>query len=640
MRFHWLLPSTLSIFLLSSPAFAARLKSWHFDANQNRLEFKTDGAVQPKAKLIFNPTRLVIDLPGTTLQRPTVKQQVGGAIRTIRVGQFDDQTTRLVLELAPGYRLDPQQVKFQGDTSSQWMVQLPMPQKVASNLPSPSLLPRQQLEERSRATSQRKVFTVVTPSSGGSPDARPLSLRTVAQTTKAVVQVENVRVTGDGLFIRTRGGGTPQIKVLRSSDRSTIYVDVTGAVLSPRLFKKPTVPINRYGVSRIQLTQVQTSPPVVRIMLQVNKNSPDWQASVSRFGGVVLLPIRGIAAATVVNTQPQPNREESVSATRPDKQIPDLATIRSIELVGDGTGLLVRADQPLTYTSGWDRSTGLYSITVPDAQLDRSVKGPTLNANSPVLRVRLRQSDPRTVVILVQPAAGVRIGELNQPARELLSLELQRSSTVLVPPSNPVSSVPVPAPVTQTPSPQPTSVPKKRILVIVDPGHGGKDPGAIGIGGLQEKNVILPIAQQVAVLLEKQGLQTLLTRKDDYFVDLGPRVTIAERANADLFVSIHANSMPGNRSDVNGLETYYFSSGERLARTIHRSILQNVNTRDRRVRKARFYVLRKSSMPSVLVEVGFVTGREDAPRLGTSAYQNQMAAAIARGILQYIQQNF
>jgi N-acetylmuramoyl-L-alanine amidase len=108
---------------------------------------------------------------------------------------------------------------------------------------------------------------------------------------------------------------------------------------------------------------------------------------------------------------------------------------------------------------------------------------------------------------------------------------------------------------------------------------------------------------------------------------------------ADLFVSIHANSINLSRPDVSGLETYYYSSGQRLARTIHSSILQSLDIKDRGVRQARFYVLRKSSMPSVLVEVGFVTGREDAAKLSNPDYRNQMAQAIARGILQYIQQN-
>jgi N-acetylmuramoyl-L-alanine amidase len=113
---------------------------------------------------------------------------------------------------------------------------------------------------------------------------------------------------------------------------------------------------------------------------------------------------------------------------------------------------------------------------------------------------------------------------------------------------------------------------------------------------------------------------------------------MARQANVNLFVSIHANSID-NRPDVSGLETYYYSSGERLAETIHNSILQSINIKDRRVRQARFYVLRNNPMPAVLVEVGFVTGVEDAPRLGTADYQNQMAQAIARGIIQYIQQN-
>jgi N-acetylmuramoyl-L-alanine amidase len=375
--------------------------------------------------------------------------------------------------------------------------------------------------------------------------------------------------------------------------------------------------------------------------LQVTKNSPDWRASVSRFGGIVLLPTRGIAAATVINPRPQLAGRQVVPVRTLAQQRSEVAIVQSVELAGNGTQLLIRADQNLLYTSGWERSSGAYSITLANAQLAKSVKGPALDANSPLLRVRLRQTDPTTVVILVQPAAGVRIGELNQPGRELLSLQLQRSSTVLLPPgSTPSPTITAPPPATQPRPSSPPRVTQGRVVVLIDPGHGGKDPGAIGLAGLQEKDVILPISKQIMEILKKQGVQVVITRDSDYFVDLAPRVAIAERVDADLFVSIHANSMPANRSDISGLETYYFSSGERLARTIHSSVLRNINIRDRGVRKARFYVLRKSSMPSVLVEVGFVTGREDSPRLGTSAYQNQMADAIARGILQYIKQNF
>ena len=115
--------------------------------------------------------------------------------------------------------------------------------------------------------------------------------------------------------------------------------------------------------------------------------------------------------------------------------------------------------------------------------------------------------------------------------------------------------------------------------------------------------------------------------------------SLADSIDAKLFVSIHANAI-ASRSHVNGLETYYFDSGLPLAQTTHSTILQNVNVRDRRVRKARFYVLRKSSMPSMLVEVGYVTGIENSPRLATQAYQSQMAQAIARGISSIFSRNF
>jgi N-acetylmuramoyl-L-alanine amidase len=177
------------------------------------------------------------------------------------------------------------------------------------------------------------------------------------------------------------------------------------------------------------------------------------------------------------------------------------------------------------------------------------------------------------------------------------------------------------------------------VVVIVDPGHGGPDPGAIGVGGLQEKEIVMSISQQVASLLEQQGIQAVLTRSGDYDLDLAPRVSMAERANANIFVSIHANSIDMSRPDISGLETYYYSSGSRLAQSIHNSILQNVDIKDRGIRTARFYVLRKTSMPSVLVEVGFVTGREDAAKLSNPSYRSQMAQAITRGILQYLQQS-
>jgi N-acetylmuramoyl-L-alanine amidase len=171
---------------------------------------------------------------------------------------------------------------------------------------------------------------------------------------------------------------------------------------------------------------------------------------------------------------------------------------------------------------------------------------------------------------------------------------------------------------------------------LIDPGHGGQDSGAPGIGGVLEKDIVLSVSRKVAAILRQSGVEVVMTRNSDYFVTLPGRVAMVPRVGADVFVSIHANSIR-NRPDVNGLEVYYFGpGGERLARSIHRSVIQNVGVNDRRVRKARFYVLRRNSVPSTLVELGFVTSPSEVRRLASPAYQNEMAAAIARGILNFI----
>ena len=132
VKLPWLLSSLVGTVLISAPARADVLQSWQFDARQNRLTFTTDQGVQPTAQFLANPPRIVVDLPGIRLGRPKTNQLVGGAIQAVRTGQFDAQTARLVVELAPGYTLDPQQVQVRGRSQTQWTVQLPTPRAALS----------------------------------------------------------------------------------------------------------------------------------------------------------------------------------------------------------------------------------------------------------------------------------------------------------------------------------------------------------------------------------------------------------------------------------------------------------------------------------------------------------------------------
>lgn len=116
-----------TLLLSASVAQAGQLTTWQFSRDGRKLSFKTNQAVQPKALLLFEPTRLVIDLPGTTHRGPTVTQQLSGYFTTLRVGQFDENTARLVLEVRTGYTLNPKQIKFTGYNPIDWSVDIPNP---------------------------------------------------------------------------------------------------------------------------------------------------------------------------------------------------------------------------------------------------------------------------------------------------------------------------------------------------------------------------------------------------------------------------------------------------------------------------------------------------------------------------------
>ncbi|CCI23041.1 N-acetylmuramoyl-L-alanine amidase [Microcystis aeruginosa PCC 9809] len=630
MRFHWLFLSALTWLLVAAPAWAGKLVFWRFDTNENRLVFTTDNRVQPRAQMITNPTRIVIDLPGIKLGQPNINRPIGNIVRSVRIGQFDAETTRLVIELAPGYTFDPQQVKIRGISPTQWTVELPEPQPIREETQPP-----------------------VTPDPTPPPDrgsTRPTPPPPVSQTDNN----DDFQVTRNGLFVRLEQNGDERsIRSQRSRDGKKIEFELPGATL-PSSLTGQTIPVNRYGVGDIQFSQ--TANQRAKISLSVNKDSPDWQALYSRFGGLVLLPRGGLGSVdnissppptSATNPNPRPNNPPPKTANNPPSSN-RLATISSIDLAGNNDRLLIRADLPLKANGSVNRD-GVYELSIENAKLAESFRGPRFGRSSPIYQLRVRQESSNRVLILVQTAAGFQLGQLTQTGNQTLALELLSSRN-----SSPVSQVPdsttIPVPLPpntgqfnppprpSNPTPNPPQQRNSRFLVVIDPGHGGKDPGAIGIGGLQEKNVILPISLEVTRILQQQGIDVRLTRDSDFFVTLQGRTDLANRIDADLFVSIHANSMGKGRPDVNGLEVYYFGD-RRLSDTIHRNIVRSVDMRDRGVRRARFYVLRTSRMPSTLVEVGFVTGAEDAAKLANVNFQRQMAAAIARGIMEYIQRN-
>ena len=201
---------------------------------------------------------------------------------------------------------------------------------------------------------------------------------------------------------------------------------------------------------------------------------------------------------------------------------------------------------------------------------------------------------------------------------------------------------------------------KKIYTIVLDPGHGGKDPGNRA-GSHYEKTATLALAQELSSQLKASGFKVILTRTKDKFVELTERTDLANRANADLFVSLHFNATESGKADVSGPETYCItpvgasSSNAQgvganygatpanlsekqsllLAYQVQKSLVKNLDVEDRSVRRARFAVLRDAEMPAILIESGYMTHPVEGKKIFDFAYRKQTAAAIVKGILNY-----
>ena len=169
--------------------------------------------------------------------------------------------------------------------------------------------------------------------------------------------------------------------------------------------------------------------------------------------------------------------------------------------------------------------------------------------------------------------------------------------------------------------------------VVIDAGHGGHDRGGIPSNIIPEKGVALDTAKRVKAYLQDAGLRVVMTRSTDDFIPLSQRVAISNEQKNAIFVSIHYNSAP--RRGACGIETFGNSAGLPLARRIQRNLMKTTTGDDRGVKQRVFFVLRKNRKPAVLVECGFLTNPADAARANSAAYRSQLAAQIARAIVEY-----
>ncbi|MBI3696304.1 MAG: N-acetylmuramoyl-L-alanine amidase [Acidobacteria bacterium] len=445
-----------------------------------------------------------------------------------------------------------------------------------------------------------------------------------------------------------------KVKGDRLTNPDRVYLDLRGIRLAPEL--KATVPVNDELVKQIRLAHTQVG--VTRVVVDLKVDAVHTLSMLTNPPRVVVeLRERGAAAATAPTATATPATVTATKAPEPAAS-PASPSPRVVPPNAAQAGMVAATRQPEPAAP----SPGSPKVARPKAgQADLgATRSPETSAPSSSAPSKVAPSkDVQTAVAAAKPA---------DPA-----------ATSLAPSASPKMAPPKAA--------QPTSRGERNLVralglkigrVVIDAGHGGHDTGTIGPTGFMEKDLTLDIAKRLGDLIaERTGSEVVFTRSEDSFVALEERTTLANEKQADLFISIHANSsrLPG----VRGIETYYLnltadreamevaarenaasqksihelqdlvakitltekiSESREFASQVQRALYttvarDNATLRNRGVRKAPFVVLIGARMPSVLAEISFLSNPRDEKLLKTPAYRQKIAEALYKGVAGY-----
>jgi len=352
------------------------------------------------------------------------------------------------------------------------------------------------------------------------------------------------------------------------------------------------------------------------------------------------------------------------------------------------TRLVLDLDQEIHPPPSDQQNETEFQLELPHTRILKKALSKTASKNFPI-NATISRTAQGTLVLTIptQPWKRYKWYLLQKPTRIVLDLypeASQKATTVKAPEPSPQPSAPPPV-VAQIPpppliiAPPADSVTKKDMIIVLDPGHGGKDPGALGRKGTREKDIVLKISNHLRDLLAKETNATVfMTRDSDVFIELKDRATFANQHKADLFVSIHINSHP--KQSIKGLELYHFGEAsdpralevaarengtplednapawqfiladklhdkkiedsQEFAWTTKKALVKYLEPfykiKDHGVKTAPFFVLRMTTMPAILAEIAFISNPTEEKLLKSSTYQQRMAQGIFEGIKSYL----
>ncbi|MDQ7859115.1 MAG: N-acetylmuramoyl-L-alanine amidase family protein [Armatimonadota bacterium] len=432
--------------------------------------------------------------------------------------------------------------------------------------------------------------------------------------------------------------GPLRAETRRLPDPERLVVDLHGGA-----FRLPDQdhPVGDAGVVRVRAGQFQTKPYVTRVVFDLDR-AVDARVLAAPDSFALLLEVRPLGAPAAQTRPPAP----PVAAPQPPPPAPDVAPSPP---VAAGPPAITPAQEP----PSTHEAPVAPAEPAPDDGLPRirQVRVEQLSARfrvivegtTPLTYTVRELPEPDRIVVDVAdaifvpvkqeiPVAGAVVEEVRaaqfqtEPNVTRVVVVLRRKTAYTVFAGGDAGQFLV----VEIPEPS-----LRAHVVAIDAGHGGRDPGAIGPTGLQEKDVVLDIAQRVRELLVRAGVRVVMTRETDTFVDLPDRPRAAKQQGASVFVSIHANA--STRPAVAGSETYYLSPQSLvLAQLIQEELGRVQGLANRGVRTANFLVLREADMPAVLVEVAYLSNADEEARLRQAAFRQRLAEAVSRAVQRFL----
>ena len=405
-----------------------------------------------------------------------------------------------------------------------------------------------------------------------------------------VLGVSSERIP-EGVRLVVDATGPVRVQTQRLSNPERLAIDLINA--ASRVSERE-IPVQEGGVLRIRIGQFQVKPYITRLVLDLAQ-PVTFQVINAIDSFRIVVEVRPLGPA-VSSASPPPAPDFSSA--------PKVTEVRYEE--GKGSRVVISANKAIQYTISefvfpYRLALDIQGAIFPPVRQVIPVK------NQVVTYVRASQfmTNPEITRVVVTLRRKVPYVVRTEAGGTRLILELEQAGN-------------------------------RGHVVALDPGHGGKDPGAIGPTGLKEADVVLDIALRTRDLLNRDGIRVVMTRDRDIFVEVVDRPRIAREQGATIYISIHANASV--TASVSGSETYYNSPQSlALAQMIQEELARALGLPSRGVKTANFYVIRDNTIPSVLVEVAFISSPTEEKLLRAPEVRQKIATAIYKGILRFLE---